>query len=140
MFFFLSPRSLSCFSCRRTFLSTGADRDNAPIAGDDTSTSMSVLAQDEELLVERNDIARLSLPVILLIFFPARVRNFKSTKPDFSIWVYSSSVSVGPGDGDLDTCFSCHSRLEHCSYLVLKAKRSSFPLIWNLISPAPTSM
>jgi len=29
---------------------------------------MSVLARDEELLVEQNDIARLSLPVIFLIF------------------------------------------------------------------------
>ena len=40
----------------------------APIAGDGGSTSMSVLAQDEELLVEWNNIARLSLPTILLIF------------------------------------------------------------------------
>jgi len=72
MFFSLSPQSLSCFSCRRTFLSTGADRDDAPIAGDDGSTSMSMLAQDKELLIEQNDIARLSLPVMLLIFLQNR--------------------------------------------------------------------
>jgi len=46
----------------------GADRDGAPTAGDGGSTSMSVLARNEELLVEWNDIARLSLPAILLIF------------------------------------------------------------------------
>jgi len=45
----------------------GADRDGAPTVGDGRSTSMSVLARDEELLVERNDIARLSLPAILFI-------------------------------------------------------------------------
>ena len=46
----------------------GADRDDALTVGDGGSTSMSVLARDEELLVEQNDIACLSLSVILLIF------------------------------------------------------------------------
>ena len=46
----------------------GADRDGAPTVGDEGPTSMSVLDYDEELLVERNDITRLSLPTILLIF------------------------------------------------------------------------
>jgi hypothetical protein len=36
----------------------GADLDNAPTVGDEGSTSMSVLARDEELLIEWNDIAR----------------------------------------------------------------------------------
>ena len=39
---------------------------------------MSVLAQDEELLVERNDIARLSLPAILLIFLQNRQKQHNS--------------------------------------------------------------
>ena len=47
---------------------------------------------------------------------------------------YSSCVSLSPRDVDLDTCFSCHSKLEHCFGLGLKANRSSFPLMWNLIS------
>ena len=46
----------------------GPDWDGAPIVGDGGSTSMSVLTHDEELLVEQNDIARLSLSAILLIF------------------------------------------------------------------------
>ena len=72
----------------------------------------------------------------------ARVQNFKSTEPDFSSLFHSSGASIGPGDGDLDgcICFSCHSKLEHCSSLGLKVNRSSFPLIWNLISLALTSM
>ena len=75
-------------------------------------------------------------------YLPARVRDFKSVKPDFSDHVYSSGASVGLSDGDLDGCtgFSCHSKLEHCYGLVLKANRSSLPLIWNLISSALTSM
>ena len=75
-------------------------------------------------------------------YLPARVRSFESAEPDFSILFHSSGASIGPGDGDLDgcTCFSRHSSLEHCSGLGLKANRSSFPLIWNLISPTPTSM
>ena len=36
--------------------------------------------------------------------------------------------------------FLLHSTLEHCSSLGLKANPSSLPLIWNLISLAPTSM
>ena len=56
----------------------GADRDSAPTAGDEGSTSMSVLARDEELLVERNDIARLSLPVILLIFLQNKQKQHNS--------------------------------------------------------------
>ena len=39
---------------------------------------MSMLAQDEELLVERNDIARLSLPAILLIFLQNRQKQHNS--------------------------------------------------------------
>ena len=50
------------------FLSMGAEWDDAPIVGDGGSTSMSVLARDEELVIERNDVARLSLSAILLIF------------------------------------------------------------------------
>ena len=70
------------------------------------------------------------------------VQNFESTEPDFSIRVYSPVASVHPRDGDLNgcTCFSRHSKLENCSGLGLKANCSSFPLISNLISPAPTSM
>ena len=49
-----------------------ADRNDAPTAGDGGLTSMSVLARDKELLVEWNDIARLSLPTILLIFLKNR--------------------------------------------------------------------
>ena len=72
----------------------------------------------------------------------ARVRNFKSAKLDFSSFIHSLGASIGLEDGDLNGCssFSCHSNLEHCSGLGLKANRSSFPLIWNWISPAPTSM
>ena len=75
-------------------------------------------------------------------YLPTRVRNFKSAEPDFSSRVYSLGASVGPEDGDLDGCtsFSCHSKLEHCSRLALKANRPSLPLIWNLISLALTSM
>ena len=50
----------------------GADRSGAPTAGDGGSTSMSVLARDEELVIEQNDVARLSLPAILLIFLQNR--------------------------------------------------------------------
>jgi len=39
---------------------------------------MLVLARDEELLVEQNDIARLSLPVILLIFLKNREKQDNS--------------------------------------------------------------
>ena len=65
-----------------------------------------------------------------------RVWDFKSAKPDFSVHVYSSGASIGPGDGELDDCicFSCQSNLEYCFGLGLKANRSSFLLIWNLIS------
>ena len=73
-------------------------------------------------------------------YLPTRVRNFESAEPDFSIWVHSSGVSFGPRDEDPNTCFSRHSKLEHHFGLGLKANRSSFPLIWNLISPALTSM
>ena len=75
-----------------------------------------------------------------LSYLLARVWHFKSTEPDFSVRVYSSGASVGPRDGDPDTCFSYHSKLEHCSSLDLKANRSSLPLIWNLISPTLASM
>ena len=75
-------------------------------------------------------------------YLPVRVRDFKSAEPDFSGCIYSLGASVGPEDRDLDGCtsFSCHSKLEHCSDLGLKANRSSLPLIWNLISLAQTSM
>ena len=75
-------------------------------------------------------------------YLPARVRNFKSAEPNLSICVYSSCALFGPRDGDLDgcTCFSCHSKLEHCSGLGLKVNRSTLPLIRNLISLIPTSM
>jgi hypothetical protein len=69
----------------------------------------------------------------------ARVRDFKSVELDFSSCIYSSGALVGLRDGD-PTGFSCHSKLEHCSGLGLKAKHSSLPLIWNLISLAPTLM
>ena len=77
-----------------------------------------------------------------LLYLPARVQDFKSTEQDFSSCIYSSGASVAPRDGDIDGCtsFSCHSKLEHCSGLGLKANISSLPLIWNLISPALTSM
>ena len=52
-----------------------ADQDGAPIVGDGGSTSMSVLAWDEEFLAERNDIARLSLLAILLIFLQNRQKQ-----------------------------------------------------------------
>ena len=70
------------------------------------------------------------------------VQDFKSAEPNFSSCIYSSGVSVGLRDGDPNGCtdFSCHSKLEHYSGLSLKANRSSLLLIWNLISPAPTSM
>jgi hypothetical protein len=74
-------------------------------------------------------------------YLSARVQNFKPTEPDLIGEVlHSSGASVGPRDGDLDgcTCFSCHSNLEHCSGLGLKANRPSFPLMWNWIYPAPT--
>ena len=73
----------------------------------------------------------------------ARVRNFESAEPDLIGEVHhSSGAPVGPRYGYLNgcTCFSCHSNLEHCSGLSLKANHSSLPLIWNLISPASTSM
>ena len=75
-------------------------------------------------------------------YLSARVWNFESAEPDFSIFVNSSGASIGPGDGDLDGCtyFSRQTNLEHCSGLVLKANRSSFLLIWNRIFSAPTSM
>ena len=75
-------------------------------------------------------------------YLPTRVQNFKSVEPDFSSCIYCSAASVGLGDGDLDgcSCFSCHSNVEHCSDLGLKANRSSVPLIWNLISSGLTSM
>ena len=75
-------------------------------------------------------------------YLPTRVRDFKSAEPDFSSCIYSSSALVGLGDVDPDGCtgFSCHSKLEHCSGLGLKANCSSLPLIWNLISLALTSM
>ena len=75
-------------------------------------------------------------------YLPARVQDFKSAELDFSSCIYSSGISLGPRDRDLAgcICFSCHSKLEHCSSLGLKANRSSLPLIWNLISLTPTSM
>ena len=75
-------------------------------------------------------------------YLPTRVRDFKSAEPDFSDCIYSSGALVGLEDGDPNscTCFSCHSNVEHCSDLGLKANRSSLPLIWNLISLALTSM
>ena len=38
---------------------------------------------------------------------PTRVLNFKSTEPDSSSLVHSSGASIGPRDGDLDSCTSC---------------------------------
>ena len=60
------------------FLFVGAERDDASAAGDGGSTSMSVLAWDEEFLAERNDIARLSLLAILLIFLQNRQKQHNS--------------------------------------------------------------
>ena len=53
--------------------------------------------------------------------------------------LHSLGASVSLGDGDLDDCtyFSCQFNLEHCSGLGLKVNHSSFPLMWNQISPAP---
>ena len=48
---------------------------------------MSVLAWDEELLVERNDIARLSLPAILLIFLQNRQKQHNS-------WIEISKIKM----------------------------------------------
>ena len=75
-------------------------------------------------------------------YLPARVQDFRFAEPDFSDHVYSLGASVDLRDGDPDggICFSRHSKLEHCFGLGLKANRSSLPLIWNLISPALTSM
>ena len=60
-------------------------------------------------------------------YLPTMVQDFKSTEPDFSSCIYSSGALVDPGDGDPNgsTGFSCHSKLEHCSGLGLKANRSS---------------
>jgi len=46
----------------------GVEWDDALVARDGGLTSMSVLAWDDELLVEQNDTAHLSFPMILLIF------------------------------------------------------------------------
>ena len=75
-------------------------------------------------------------------YLSARVWVFKFTEPDFSSCIYSLGASVGLRDGDPDgcACFSCHFKLEHCSGFGLKANRSSLPLIWNLMSLAPTSV
>jgi len=66
--FFVLFQNFKCFSSRRMFFSADYDLDSAPIAGDGTSICMSALPLEEELLVERNDAARLSLPTNLLIF------------------------------------------------------------------------
>ena len=75
-------------------------------------------------------------------YLPVRVQDFKSSELDFSSCIYSLGGLVGLGDGDPDGCtgFLCHSKLEHCFGLGLKANRSSFPLMWNQISPTSTSM
>ena len=86
------------------FFSADDDPDDAPTAGDGVLICMSVLARDEELLVERNDAAHLSLPKYLLIFLLARVWDFESTEPDFSNCIYSLGASVGLRDGDPDGC------------------------------------
>ena len=52
---------------------------------------MSVLAHDEELLVERNDIASLSLSAILLIFLQNRQKQHNSWKGIRKILVVSHS-------------------------------------------------
>ena len=103
---------------------------------------MLALAQDDKLLVERNKAARLILQSTCSSSSWRGFRIFKSSDPDFSIRVYSLGASIGPRDGDFNiyTCFSCHSKLEHCYGLGLKTNCSSFSLIWNLISPAPTSI
>jgi hypothetical protein len=50
------------------FFSVDDDLDGALIAGDGTLICISVLPLEEELLIERNDAACLSLPTNLLIF------------------------------------------------------------------------
>jgi len=50
------------------FFSADDDPDGALIAGDGVSIYMLVLPLEDELLVERNDVARLILPINLLIF------------------------------------------------------------------------
>ena len=53
----------------------GAKWDDASAAEDGGSTSMSVLAWDDKLLIVRNDTARLSFPTILLIFLQNRQKT-----------------------------------------------------------------
>jgi hypothetical protein len=50
------------------FFSVDDDPDGAPTAGDGMSICMSMIPLEDELLVERNDATRLSLPKYLLIF------------------------------------------------------------------------
>ena len=40
-------------------------------------------------------------------YLTMRVQCFESSEQDSSGFVYSSGASVGPGDGDLDSCTSC---------------------------------
>ena len=64
------------------FLSAGAEQDGALTAGDGGSTFMTVLARDDELLVEWNDTARLSFPTILLIFLQNRQKTTQLMERD----------------------------------------------------------
>ena len=65
-----------CFSSRRMFFSVDDDPNYASIARDGTSTYMSALPLEEELLIKWNDVARLSLLTNLLIF----LQNKQSTQ------------------------------------------------------------
>ena len=58
-------RSLRCFSSSRMFFSAEDNYGDASTAGDGASIYMSALPQVEELLVKRNDAARLSLLIFL---------------------------------------------------------------------------
>jgi hypothetical protein len=60
----------------------GAEQDINLTAGDGGSTSMSVLAWDNELLVEQNDTARLSFLTILLIFLQNRQKTTQLVERD----------------------------------------------------------
>ena len=70
------------------FFSADDDPDGAPTAGDGTSICMSALPLEEELLIERNDAARLSLLTNVLIFLQnkqttqlmERIRKIKSQR------------------------------------------------------------
>ena len=58
-------RNLRCFSSNKMFLSADDDWGGTPTVGGGTSICMSTLALEEELLVEQDDPAWVSLPTSL---------------------------------------------------------------------------